>query len=98
MSQMGTYCKAYPARRFREYEGWAEDCAHLRPDAKGATRTHIDDGDVLYLQENYVVTDGISKDENVVFAAVDESWKRFCTGALGFSIPDYARPREGRAR
>jgi hypothetical protein len=98
MSEMGKYCKAYPARRFREYDGWAEDCAQLRADAEGAKRTRIEDEDVLYLQENYVVTDGIYKDENVVFAAVDERWKQFCAGALGFRIPDYARPRESPER
>jgi hypothetical protein len=96
MSQMGMYCKAYPARRLRAYAGWVEDCAHLRPDAQGARRTRIEDDDVLYLQENYVVTDGLYKDENVVFADVTEAWKQFCDGVLGFEIPDDARPSGGR--
>jgi len=95
MTQMGRYCKAYPAKRFREYAGWVEDCAHLRTDPSGAKRTRLEDDDVLYLQENYVVTDGIFKDENVVFAEVTGSWKRFCTDVLRFRIPDHATSPEG---
>jgi hypothetical protein len=94
---MGRYCKAYPARRFRAYDGWLEDCSHLRATAGGEKRTRIADEDVLYLQENYVVTDGIYMDENVVFSDVTDGWKRFCAGALGFVLPDYARAPEDAA-
>jgi len=95
MTSMGRYCKAFPARRFREYAGWVEDSGHLRPDATGARRNRIEDDDVLYLQENYVVTDGLYKDENVVFAEVTGDWERFCADVLGFRLPDDATPAGG---
>jgi len=31
------------------------------------------------MQENYVVTDGIFKDENIIFDNVTPEWKDFCT-------------------
>lgn len=43
----------------------------------------------LYLQENYVVTDGIFKDENIIFDNVTPEWKKFCTHTLLFEIPNY---------
>jgi hypothetical protein len=95
MTSMGRYCKAFPARRFREYAGWVEDCGHLRTDAAGARRNRIEDDDVLYLQENYTVTDGLYKDENVVFAEVTGDWVRFCAEVLAFRLPDDATSVEG---
>jgi hypothetical protein len=41
------------------------------------------------LQENYVVTDGIFKDENIIFDDVTDEWKEFCTKELEFEIPEY---------
>ncbi|MEM9290485.1 MAG: hypothetical protein AAGD01_02270 [Acidobacteriota bacterium] len=41
----------------------------------------------LYIHENYVVTDGIYIDQNVIFDAIDEDWKRFCAESLGFTPP-----------
>jgi hypothetical protein len=50
----------------------------------------LTDGDFLYLQENYVVTDGIFKDENVIFDDVTPAWIAYCQDVLKFEIPDYA--------
>lgn len=95
--QMGKYCKAYHTKSFRGFSGWKENLANLRTErnvenGKDVERrkTALHDDDVLYLQENYVVTDGIFKDENVVFDDVTEEWKRYCADALEFRIPDYA--------
>ncbi len=53
------------------------------------TRT-LTDGDYLYLQENYVVTDGIFKDEHVIFDNVTAEWIEYCQQALKFEVPVYA--------
>jgi hypothetical protein len=87
---MGAYCKAYQLHQLRAFPGWRENAAAARPgdhDASGAPRV-LTDGDVVYLQENHVVTDGIFKDENVLFDAVDDAWKDFCRETLGFAIPE----------
>ncbi len=95
--QMGKYCKAYHTKSFRAFTGWKENLESLRPEKKLENgkeiehkRTALHDDDVLYLQENYVVTDGIFKDQNIVFDDVTEEWKRYCAEVLEFRIPDYA--------
>ena len=81
---MGIYCKAYLLRDLRAFPGWRE---RTIVGSDGATRVFGDD-DVVYVQDNHVVTDGIFKDENVVFDAVDAAWLSFLTGPLGFAIPE----------
>jgi hypothetical protein len=76
MGQVGKYCKAYLIERFREYGGWPEEMGELK-------RGH------LYLHENYVVTEGIFMDEDVVFDDVTPEWKDFCEETLGFEVPDF---------
>jgi hypothetical protein len=100
MATMGKYCKAYPLKQLREFPGWIERAEHARPDAQpealptgspgqDTPRTLTDD-DVLYVQENYVVTDGIFKDEHIIFDQVTPEWQRFCHDVLKFEIPVYA--------
>jgi hypothetical protein len=96
MAEMGSYCKAYLAKQFRAFDGWKEDTSDLRKETQEedgkeveVQRDAIDDEDILYLQETYVVTDGIFKDENVVFDDVTDAWKTFCHDELEFEIPEY---------
>ncbi|MFL6198502.1 MAG: hypothetical protein ACJ76J_04970 [Thermoanaerobaculia bacterium] len=95
MAEMGKYCKAYLAKQFREYPGWTENKANVRKEKKEVdgkeveVERELNDDSILYLQENYVVTDGIFKDENIIFDNVTDEWKEFCHGTLGFEIPVY---------
>ena len=50
----------------------------------------LTDADFLYLQENFVVTDGIFIDENVIFDNVTPEWIDFCKRVLKFEVPNYA--------
>lgn len=65
MATMGRYCKAYPITRFRKYKGWSEKAENVRKEKKPVDGEELEvereltDKDFLYLQENYVVTDGI---------------------------------------
>jgi hypothetical protein len=47
----------------------------------------LTDKDHLYLQETYVVTDGVFLDQNIVFDDVTSEWKDFCTHTLKFEVP-----------
>jgi hypothetical protein len=91
---MGKYCKAYPIARFREFGGWTEEVANLRPERKDVdgqvveTPGAITDDTYLFLQENHTVTDGIAIDEHVVFANVTPEWQTFCTDVLEFRVPE----------
>lgn len=93
MAEMGSYCKAFLAKDLRAFPGFSEDPAAIRPRAEGedgASPDGLGDDAILYLQETFVVTDGIFIDENVVFSDVTPEWKAFCTGELGFEVPDDA--------
>jgi len=96
--KMGRYCKAYLAKQFRQFPGWRENLYNLREEKdendQVVKRTEIQEEDVLYLQEDYVVTDDIFKDRNIVFDQVDEQWQAFCHETLNFQIPDFVNPEE----
>ena len=100
MAEMGKYCKAHYAKDFRALDAWEENLENLRPDSqedgREIPRTELKDDDILYLQENYVVTDGIFKDEHVIFDKVTDAWKKACHTQLGFQIP-VDEPMESKA-
>lgn len=93
MEEMGKYCKAYYLKQFREYPGWTENAANARKekqevDGKDVDMTRqLNDDSVLYLQENYVVTDGTFKNKYIIFDNVTDEWKQFCHEKLGFEVP-----------
>jgi hypothetical protein len=94
MAIMGKYCKAYPLKKLRQFSQWSEKTENTRKETKEIDGNEIEanrelaDNDFLYLQENYVVTDGIFKDENIIFDNVTPEWKEFCDNTLGFEIPE----------
>lgn len=100
--EMGKFCKAYLAKHFRQFPGWSENLQNLREeitvDEEGVEhvfiRPEIKDDDVLYLQEDYIVTDDIFKDRYIVFDQVDEQWKTFCKETLRFKLPAFMRPED----
>jgi hypothetical protein len=91
MAEMGAYCQAFQIKQLREFEDWHADLSGLRREVEGSddpdVQRELTEDDVLYLQENFVVTDGIYKDEDVVFSEVTERWKAFCRERLQFEIP-----------
>ncbi|NJM20521.1 MAG: hypothetical protein HC836_43005 [Richelia sp. RM2_1_2] len=95
MPTMGKYCKAYLIKNLRQFEQWTENLENTRKEKQQIDGTEVEvkrvltDDDFLYLQENYVVTDGIYKDENIIFDNVTPGWKEFCHQILEFEIPVY---------
>lgn len=93
MATMGRYCKAYPIDRFRQFGGWKENAAQARKEKRqvdgGEVEAPRDIDDHLYLQENYVVTDGIFIDENIIFDEVTPEWVSYCQQTLEFEVPVY---------
>ena len=83
MSKMGQYCKAYPLSAVRQYGGWQENASAFRKDES----TDPTDDHIVYVQENYVVTDGIFLDEHIIFDDVTDTWKDFCHNTLNFELP-----------
>jgi hypothetical protein len=98
MAEMGNYCKAYLVKDLRAFSQWKENTENLSPGTvendgreEEVERNSLNDDDVLYLQENFIVTDGIFKDENIVYDNLSDEWKVFCQDKLGFEIPDYVQ-------
>ncbi|GAB1544779.1 hypothetical protein NUACC21_74550 [Scytonema sp. NUACC21] len=95
MATMGKYCKAYSLKKLREFSQWTERVENVRKETKEVDGNVVEvsrqltDDDFLYLQENYVVTDGIFIDENIIFDNVTPEWKDFCKTTLLFEIPVY---------
>ncbi|ACB52394.1 hypothetical protein cce_3046 [Crocosphaera subtropica ATCC 51142] len=93
MAVMGKYCKAYLLKDLRQFSQWTEQAENVREETQEVegkqvqVKRKLRDDDFLYLQENYVVTDGIFKDENIIFDKVTDDWKDFCNNRLQFEIP-----------
>lgn len=95
MKRMGRYCKAYEARRFAEFPGWAEKERNGSvPDGEDAGAPERGERDFYYLQEDFTVTDGIFLGENVVYDDVTPEWMEFCKGTLDFRVPVYEEARQ----
>jgi hypothetical protein len=78
MKKMGMYCKAYTLSQLRQFSGWSE--SPQNPETKHASA----DDDLVYVQENYVVTQEIFIDENIIFNNITPEWQDFCQGVLKF--------------
>ena len=95
MAIMGKNCKAYLIKNLRQFEQWTENSENTRKEKQEIDGKEVEvkrvltDDDFLYLQENYIVTDGIYKDENIIFDNVTPEWKEFCQKTLEFEIPVY---------
>lgn len=95
MATMGKYCKAYLINKLRQFKQWNENLENTRKEKQEIDGKEVEvkrvlkDDDFLYLQENYVVTDGIYKDENIIFDNATPEWKQFCQKTLEFETPVY---------
>ncbi|NJN14048.1 MAG: hypothetical protein HC836_32270 [Richelia sp. RM2_1_2] len=103
MAIMGKYCKAYLIKNLRQFEQWTENLENTRKEKQEIDGKEVEvkrvltDDDFLYLQENYVVTDGIYKDENIIFENITPRWKEFCHQTLEFEIPVYETVQQVQA-
>ena len=100
MATMGKYCKPYPLSRLRTFPGWTEKAENARKERKEVDGEEVmvprelTGDELLHLQENYVVTDGIFKDENIIFEDVTPEWVTYCQKMLGFEPPSEQAQRD----
>lgn len=83
MAQMSRYCKAYLADELRQFPEWSEQAPPLVVQPEGG-----DEAACFFLHDDFVVTAGAQRDENVVFDRVTDAWKAFCRGQLDFAPLD----------
>ena len=101
MSKMGKYCKAYSLEKLEEFPGWKEKARSFDLESQGASNdepaseAESSRPSFLYLQENFIVTEGIFLDEKVVLDEPTPEWISFCSETLKFEVPDYAARSPG---
>ena len=93
MPILGRYSKAYPLGLLRQFSGWAErpeNARRIRKEVDGEIveeARYLTDEDYVYVQRNFIVTDGIFVDENIIFSDVTPEWIEFCHTVLGLGNP-----------
>ena len=89
MATLGRYSKAYPLGQLRQFCGWTEkpeNARQIRKEVDGeivAEARALTDEDYVYVHRNFIVTDGIFVDENIIFCNVTPQWIEFCQTILG---------------
>lgn len=73
MADMSNYCKAYAAADIRAFSGWAGQ--------------PIPESGYVFLHDDFVVTLGAYRDEDILLDAPAPEWIRFCEQALQFAVP-----------
>jgi ankyrin repeat protein len=86
------YCKAYPLAKLRQFSGWVESRINWKAKNNGETAEseaeEFSDDDIMFIHQDYTVTQSMWHNENVIFNQVTSEWKDFCTTALNFKVPD----------
>lgn len=77
MATVSAYCKAVALEAVRKFSKWQEQ--NVSKD--GGVPAYV------YLHDNFTVTLGIIRDEDVVFTSDADEWKRFCTEVLNLQTP-----------
>lgn len=72
------YARAYLLGELRKFSGWDEN---------GNNRALADD-DLVFLQQDFTVTELIWPGENVIFNRTTPEWIDFCKQELQFKVPD----------
>ena len=80
---MREYSKAYHLKALRAFPQWEEKD---RDD-----KDELNDESVVYLQDNFTVVKDVFEEEDYIFDAVTEEWKKFCAEELDFEIPEDLR-------
>jgi hypothetical protein len=88
------YCKAYHLEDLRQFPDWVEskiNWTETDPGDAGNT-SHggqgFFDDTIVFLHQDYTVTQSMWHNENVIFNQVTPAWKGFCATALKFKVPD----------
>lgn len=73
------YAKGYLLGDFRKFSGWREENENSR---------ELSDSDVVFLHQDFTVTQLIWPGENVIFNQDTPEWRDFCSQQLQFEVPD----------
>jgi hypothetical protein len=88
MPQMSAYCKAVLAEDVRKFPNWKEDASPMRMAAEEVDGESHPETEYFFVHDDYVVTSGVYRDEEIAFAAGGEDWRQFCRDVLGVHPED----------
>src|SRR5262249_29886391 len=76
------YCKAYHMQSFRQFSGWTESRINWKEmkgdgdDSNGKREQQaFSDNDIVFLHQDYTVTESMWHNENVIFNHVTSEWQ-----------------------
>jgi ankyrin repeat protein len=85
------YARAYLLGDLRKFSDWREEKINWKetiPAGENGNSHELSDDDVVFLQEDFTVTQLIWPGENVIFNRSTPEWVEFCTQDLQFKVPD----------
>jgi ankyrin repeat protein len=85
------YARAYLLGELRKFSDWREEKINLKEDNpanENGNSRELSDDDVVFLQQDFTVTELIWPGENVIFNRITPEWVDFCSQELQFNIPD----------
>lgn len=85
------YARAYLLGELRKFSDWREEKINWKetiPTEENGSSRKLSDDDVVFLQEDFTVTELIWPGENVIFNRTTPEWISFCTQELQFKVPD----------
>lgn len=73
------YSRAYHLRDLKQFSGWSEIAA--------ADGEESSDDQIVFIHQDFRVTETIWPDEKVIIDQISDSWREFCANTLGFKVP-----------
>ena len=85
------YCKAYHLKDLRQFPGWSESRINWKQKGdlkeEASDEGEFPDEKVVFIHQDFTVTESVWHNERVIFNQVSENWSEFCSSSLGFSVP-----------
>jgi hypothetical protein len=86
------YCKAYYLRDLRSFAEWSESRINWKENKdqpkNAPTVTEFTGESIVFIHQDYTVTESMWQNENVIFNQDTSEWRTFCTDTLSFKVPD----------
>lgn len=84
------YCKAYRLAELRQFPRWSERRINWkdRDNGDGHSGGNFSGDKIVFIHQDFTVTESMWHNENVIFNDIDADWKEFCANALKFKVLD----------
>lgn len=85
------YAKGYLLGELRKFSGWREEKINwneMVPSEENENSRELSDRDVVFLHQDFTVTQLIWPGENVISNQDTPEWRDFCSQQLQFKVPD----------